>query len=272
MPRLRLGVALLLPPAAAAEVDGLRRALGDGALGRIPAHLTLVPPVNVRTADLGAALALLRAAGAAGARPFTLTIGPVVTFAPATPVLYLAAADPEDRVGAVRDAVFRGPLARPLTWPFVPHVTVADEVDADRIPTAVAALADFRLDVIFDRLHLLQEGESRVWRPVADAAFAPPIVVGRGGLPLEIAVGTLVDPEAAAHAPPDSLPAWAEPLVVVARREGAVAGVLQAWTSGDRGEVVSITVAPAAAADEIDRHLLAHARSAAADRGADLDG
>ena len=48
MGRVRLGVALLIPPPFDREVDGLRRALDDGSLGRIPAHLTLVPPVNVK--------------------------------------------------------------------------------------------------------------------------------------------------------------------------------------------------------------------------------
>jgi len=40
-------VARLGPEPVATEIDGPRRALGDGSLGRIPAHLTLVPPVNV---------------------------------------------------------------------------------------------------------------------------------------------------------------------------------------------------------------------------------
>src|SRR5687767_10146098 len=60
MPKARLGVALLLTGQLGHEVDGLRRALGDGALGRIPPHLTLVPPVNVRDDRMADALAVLR--------------------------------------------------------------------------------------------------------------------------------------------------------------------------------------------------------------------
>ena len=44
MPRMRLGVALLVPAPQSDEIDGLRRALDDPVLGRVPAHLTLVPP------------------------------------------------------------------------------------------------------------------------------------------------------------------------------------------------------------------------------------
>jgi hypothetical protein len=52
MGRHRLGVVLLVPDPWAAEVDGLRRALGDEALDRVAPHITLVPPSNVSDEDL----------------------------------------------------------------------------------------------------------------------------------------------------------------------------------------------------------------------------
>src|SRR5437867_1954584 len=88
MVRLRLGVALLIPPPVDRAIDALRRALGDGSLGRIPAHLTLVPPVNVRDDRLGDALDVVRAA-AASTRPFAVMLGPPATFLPDTPVVFL---------------------------------------------------------------------------------------------------------------------------------------------------------------------------------------
>ena len=60
-----LGVALVLDAPVACEVQGLRRALGDGSLQRIAPHLTLVPPVNVRAGGLDEALAVLRTAASA---------------------------------------------------------------------------------------------------------------------------------------------------------------------------------------------------------------
>lgn len=197
MPRRRLGAVLLLPSAAAAEVDGLRRACGDPALGRIPSHLTLVPPVNVHEDDLPAALTRLRTAAAAVGGPLELVLGPPATFHPVNPVLYLSVGGPDlAAVHRLRDSVFAFPLERHLTWPFVPHVTLADGTEDERIGAALLALADFTLPVTFDRVHLLQEGEQRTWRPLADCPLGPADVVGRGGFELELTTSHLLDPEA----------------------------------------------------------------------------
>ena len=258
MGRVRLGVALLLPPPFDTEVDGMRRALGDGTLGRMPAHLTLVPPVNVREDRLGEALAVLRRAAAA-TRPFTLTLGPPATFLPDNPTLYLAVTG---QVQALRDRVFVEPLARPLTWPFVPHVTLADEAEPGRIAAALPALADYSVDVTFSRVHLLREGPGRLWAPIADAMFAAPAVIGRGGLPVEITVTEAVDPVARALAD-------ADPLVVTARADGVVAGYAEGWCRPPAAHLCSMVVMPEQAHLGVDRHLLAAFRSEAAARGCD---
>lgn len=273
VPRLRLGVALLLPEPLATEVEGLRRAVGDGSQGRIPPHLTLVPPVNVREEHLGRALALLRAAGAA-AEPFTLTLGPPDTFLPAAPVLYLAVSGAVDQVHALRQRVFQEPLARPLSWPFVPHVTVADEARPDTIRAAVAAMSRYQVEARFDRVHLLREMEGRQWRSVADAPFSPPAVVGRGGLALELTVTDGLDPEAAslrrgACTGPDEVDGSGPggPFAVTARREGAVVAVATGHTRGRRAHVGHLVVDPSARGEGIGRQLLAAVQSLAAERG-----
>lgn len=258
MTRHRLGVGLLVPPPLAVEIDGLRRGLGDGALGRIPAHLTLVPPVNVAAADLPAALAVLRAAAAAGA-PLRLVLGPAVTFHPVTPVVYLEVGGDLAGLAALRERVFRPPLARPLSFPFVPHVTLADEMAERRIPSAVAALVDFRAEVTIDRVHLLLEHAGRHWLPVADAAFGPPAVVGRGGVELEIAVSQLADPVARRLLGDEGPAVDPEPgaWAVTARRQGEPVGVARGGTVGDRLVVTALVVAPDQRRQGIGRHLLA---------------
>jgi 2'-5' RNA ligase len=259
---VRLGVALLVPSPIDAEVDGLRRALGDGALGRIPAHLTLVPPVNVREDRLSEALAVLRRAASA-TRPFTVTLGPPATFLPDNPTVHLGVAG-DDSVHRLRDRVFVDPLARALTWPFVAHVTLADEADPARITAALHALADYRVEVTFDRVHLLREGPGRIWAPIADAAFAPAAVVGRGGLPVELTVSARLDPDAAALEK-------ATPLVVTARVDGRVAGYAEGWCGPEgTAHLAKVVVDPDHSHLDVDRHLVAAFRAEAVTRGCDV--
>lgn len=265
-------MALLVPPPWDREIDGLRRALGDGALGRMPPHLTLVPPVNAREDRLDDALAVVRRA-AAGAAPVTVSLGPPATFLPATPVLYLPVAGPGlAAVHRLRNAVFAEPLQRPLTYPFEPHVTLADDVSPERIAAAGQALAAYVVEVTFDRVHLLEEGPGRVWRPIADAALAAPAVIGRGGLELELAVSEQLDAITAAwlarqHPPSDADPT---PLVVTARRDGAVVGTATGWVRGGSADLVQLVVDPAERRQGVGSHLLARFLVEAAGRGARL--
>jgi 2'-5' RNA ligase len=283
MPRQRLGVALLLPAPVDAEVDTLRRAVGADDVDRLPSHLTLVPPVNVREDDMGAALALLRDA-AAVTKPFRVTLGPPRTFLPTNPVLFLDVTGDVAAVDALRDRIFRAPLERSLTWPFQPHVTLLDNGPPDRITAAVEAIAEYRVDVVFERVHLLREerreedGE-RVWRPIAEAAFGEPAVVGRGGLELELEV---------TERPPIDAKTWAdrtwkeyelarygaewegEHLHVTARRDGRVVGIADGEVRRDTGEAYldSLMVAADARREGIGAQLIAAFSSAAAERGA----
>ena len=89
-------------------------------------------------------------------------------------MLYLSVHGELDDLHALRDRVFKPPLERDLTWPFVPHVTLADESTPARIEAALVALADYRAEVTFDRVHLLQEGPGRVWTPIAEGCPSHP--------------------------------------------------------------------------------------------------
>lgn len=268
MARERLLVAVFVPPPVDAEVDGLRRALGDRALGQIGPHITLVPPVNVADGGVDDALAVLREA-AADTPPLRLRLGPVATFHPRNPVVYLAVGGDLAGLAALRRRCFRPPLARPVTHDFVPHVTIANRMAPQRIPSAVVALADFEADVVADRAHLLRQDSDggRSWRPFADAPFAAPAVVGRGGLPVELAASEGLPPDAAfllaAAGPPPGEPAWA----VTARREGEAVGVATGRVSGPLCLVAAVVVAAGERRQGVGRHLVAAVEAQAWDRG-----
>jgi len=233
MPRLRVAIALLLPEPAATEIDGLRRALGDRGLANVVPHITLIPPVNVAVDRVPDVLADIRAVAAATS-PIALQLGPPLTFSPVSPVVYLrVAGEHVDALHALRDALGTGALARPAVHEFVPHVTITEECPPDRIDAAVEALRDYTVDVRIDRLHILRdraEGPRR-WNPVADMMFEPPLVVGTGGLPMEVSVAALADPEVAPLFDGEvvGIPAGGEPIVIVARREREILAAARGW-------------------------------------------
>jgi 2'-5' RNA ligase len=248
-------------------------------LSRVPPHLTLVPPVNVRGDQLHSALARIRAAAASQPGPLCLTLGPPATFLPVNPVLYLEVGGDLEALGALRDAVFVAPLARKLSWPWVPHVTLADSAEPDRIEVAVTALDHFAAVARVAYVVLLEEVRGRVWVPMADAALGPVAVVGTGGLAMEITRGRIVDPEVermlqeagvAAGGPGKwGVPAGglsSFPMVLTARREDDVVGVATAWRSDDGGHV-AVVVAPGTRRQGIGGTLLSHLEAAI--RGAD---
>ncbi len=199
-PRHRLGVALLLDPPGSVEVDGLRRALGDSSLEAVAPHLTLVPPVNVRSGDLGQALGVVRRAAAVEEGPLDLDLGPVATFVPASPVVYLAVG------GADLD---RWPGSAPPSCPG-PSCDRTGGRGCRTSPSPTRPwprrpgplwppCSHYRSHVSFDRVVVLEEKHHR-WHPLADAALGPPAVVGRGGLELEITEGRMPGPDVMAMA------------------------------------------------------------------------
>ena len=287
--RRRLGVALILDPPVSDEVDGLRRALGDPWLQRVSPHLTLVPPVNVRSDDLAAGLEVLRSAAAAQAGPLRITFGPPATFVPDNPVLFLEVGGDIERLRQLRDAAFRPPLERPLSWPWVPHVTLADGIEENRIASALASLDRYTAVADLDRVVILEETRGRVWKALADARLGPPAVVGTGGLAVRITQGRVPDPFAlqAIEADDEANNSWtqiagpldssaqhprafsmSQPIVLTAHRGNEMLGTGALWRS-PQGAHASVFVVPDRRREGIGGHLLAQLESAAAEAGWD---
>ena len=200
MPRVRLAVALLVPEPAATEIDGLRRALGDPGIAKVVPHITLVNPVNVAVDRLPDVLADLRQA-AASTPPIDVRLGHPATFSPVSPVVYLPVeGDRADVIDEVREVLRSGVLGASRS----PRLRSSrHDHRGSRLPERIeAALTRSRstsVDVRIDRLHLLQDqraGPAAV-EPGGDAVFEVPLVVGTGGLPMEIASSALADPEVA---------------------------------------------------------------------------
>jgi len=247
-------VVLTLPAPVAAEIDGLRRALGDGTLGRVEPHLTIVPPVNVALGGIPDALALVRDA-AASTPPMALGLGPATTFWPATPVVYLAVDGDVDPIRRLHSALDVGPWVRPTTWPFIPHVTVGDDVDPDLIPAAVASMAHYRRTVTVAAVAVLREEPDRRWVRIADAELSGRRVVGRGGVEIVLDRG--------AHHGDEP---WRQPFAVEARVDGAPAGTAAGGTDDDLW-LTALTVDASRRREGIGRQLLREVEAIGRARG-----
>ena len=156
-------------------------------------------------------------------------------------------------------------------------MTLADGIEPGRAESALAALADYRAEARVESVHLLREGPGRVWAPLAEARLGGIAVVGRGGLPLELAVTAGPDPESAAFAARQwarhdtvelGAPLAQEEVTITARREGEVAGVARGALRGGRAHLSELLVAEALRGQGIGGHLLAAFESWAAGRGA----
>jgi 2'-5' RNA ligase len=252
--KLRLASALLISGSVADEINGLRRACGDALVGRVDPHITLVEPINVREEALDEVQSILRDSAARSAR-MKFTLGPAASFAPDSPVLYLAVAGDLEELAALRTAVRTGPLAREAVWPFVPHVTIGTDLSDTRLDAGVRALADYRATLTLTHVHLLQEhrddDEVRRWRPIADAALGGRTVSGRGGVELEVT-------EAAGSG-----------FTLTARHGGAIAGELRGWVEAGAAHLAWLSVVDAERGLGVGRRLLASCEDLARRRGAD---
>lgn len=176
MARRRFAVALLVPQPVAGEIDVLRLALGDRQLGRIGAHITIIPPINLTGDELDDALVVVeRAASRTG--PIEVMLGPIETFGEDSPVRFLRV-DPWTQVVALKEQCWRGPFDRAERRPFHPHVTVdIDGSPSDGVDPAIELLAGYCAETAFDRVTVLEhfhDDVGRRWEPYLASRLAGP--------------------------------------------------------------------------------------------------
>ena len=167
MDAARLGVIVLLPEPLAAHVQAWRRALRDPARDLIPPHLTLVPPQTVAEEDLQAAIRLVDRA-AAQALPGVVELRGAATFLPESPVAYLVVTEGAPTLRML-EAALRTPPLDQRSFPFQPHVTVAQDRPAEELEAVARDLASFRALFPLPELTLMEEDEHAGWRIVHQA-------------------------------------------------------------------------------------------------------
>lgn len=214
-------------------------AVGCPSLETQPPHVTLVPPVNVRESDLGEALRVVRGGARQCLGPITLRLGPVTTFAPVSPVVYVGVTGDVVSLLTLRAALLRGPLQRPAIHPYVPHATLHESASEELLAAAPAALRSFSGTTVADMVTVLEEGADRVWRPIMDVAFGAAVVRGRGGVELHFVRSSMVAPDVADQVGLDGDAVDGTDRGDSPRRDRLV---IEARRDGDDGEAVAVAV------------------------------
>lgn len=164
-----IGVVVNIPPPWGEFLTRRREQTGDPQAPDVPAHVTLLGPVEIPVAALPAVEAHLTAV-AADHPPFTLHLRGTGTFRPVTEVVFVAVAAGISECELLAAAIGAAPeLRRDSRFPYHPHVTVAHDVDPVQMDQVYADLADFsarfEVDAFTLFLHGCAPGGRPRWQP-----------------------------------------------------------------------------------------------------------
>jgi 2'-5' RNA ligase len=163
-----LGVAIEIPAPHGPELDAVRARYSPDD-GDMPAHVTILAPVDV-DADVLEAVITHLARVAAETAPFRLCLRGTGTFRPVSPVVFVAVAEGISSCEQLERRVRSGDLAVETRFPYHPHVTIAHDVPDSAMDRALAELADYRADVAVTSMSLHENVDGR-WRLLREFTF-----------------------------------------------------------------------------------------------------
>lgn len=161
---LTIGVAIPVPEPFAAELEAWRERFGDPLAHAVPAHVTLVPPTEVRPSRLPEIEHHLDRVAAVAA-PFTIHLRGTGTFRPVSPVVFVPLVEGISGCEALERSVRCGPLAVDVRFPYHPHVTVAHHVPEAVLDDAFDLLAGYDARYEVSAFALYEHGADSIWRP-----------------------------------------------------------------------------------------------------------
>jgi 2'-5' RNA ligase len=157
-----LGIVVPVPEPWAQLLIDWRSKVGDPQANLVPPHVTLLPPTEVPVADRTAISAHL-ADVARCHPPFDMHLSGTGTFSPVSDVVFVAVARGIGNCELIANDVRKGPLARSLTFPYHPHVTVAHDVPTDMLEFAYSGLADLSAEFRVDSFTEFEQTPTGAW-------------------------------------------------------------------------------------------------------------
>jgi 2'-5' RNA ligase len=173
-PRYAL-VAYLKSPAGE-FVENLRRELHP-ALPHLAAHLSILPPRPLKGTETSA-LRILESICSAE-EPFEVSLGPVETFIPVTPTVFIRIEAAASRMSALHEKLNIGDLQFNEEWPYIPHLTIV-KMSAEEQAQAAFEIARNRWQgysgsrrILLEKLAFVREDSQNCWVDLA------PVQLGR---------------------------------------------------------------------------------------------
>lgn len=137
-----LGVVVAVPEPWVSLITQARLGLGDESAAKVPAHITIMPPLAVPSDEREAVFSHL-ARVAKRHHSFRITIRGTGSFLPTSPVVYLEVAKGARQCADLADDVRCGPLHYDLRFPYRAHITLAQGLPEPRLRQAEALGKDF---------------------------------------------------------------------------------------------------------------------------------
>lgn len=168
-----VGVAIGIPQPWGAELDAHRAWTGDPAAPMVPAHVTLLGPTILPTSPtLDDEIDNHLSAVARSCSPFAMHLRGTGTFRPTSPVVFVALAAGIAECERLAASVNAGPLARELTYPYHPHVTVAHAVPDPAMDEVFERLAGFTAVFTISHFTRYEHSGDGHWKPIRDYPLA----------------------------------------------------------------------------------------------------
>jgi len=165
---MTLGVAIEIPEPFGSAVDDARKGY-EPSMGRMPAHITLLPPVDVDSDVLPGVIDHLSAV-AGECAPFEVELHGTGTFQPVSPVVFIALSRGISSCERVEAMVRSGVLAVDSRFPYHPHVTLAHDVSDDLLNCAFEDFTNFRASFTVSQMHLFRL-QPDGWHPLQAFPF-----------------------------------------------------------------------------------------------------
>jgi 2'-5' RNA ligase len=154
-----IGVAIAIPSPYREVLDAARERF-EPELGELPAHVTILAPVDVDADALPAVRRHLRGVADASA-PFRLRLGGAGTFRPVSPVVFVRVDEGATECADLENRVRSGDMAVEARFPYHPHVTIAHDVADDDLDRAEAELAAFHADIDVTSIGLYENNDGQ---------------------------------------------------------------------------------------------------------------